>query len=378
MLTTRCEAAAMDLEFHQLDLRFEHLRVRRPDRERRLLASLAASGQQMPIVVVAVRDKPDRYLVIDGYKRISALRQLGRDTVRATVWQMDEAEALLLGQSLRASEGETALEQGWLLAELEQRFGYGLDELARRFDRSASWVSRRLALVELLPDSVQQKVREGQVAPHVAMKFLVPVARANLNDCEQMAGAFATHKFTSREAGALYAAWRDSSPRMRARILEEPALFLKARREIGKQLPEAQPAAAGLLRDLEMVSAIARRASRRWRQTAAVMDGVDLDRAHHCLVHALDELGCLARRIEQEKPHAEQKPAHDYPRNAQPGTADPTDCQDTAPFPSGSPESDPLEVARSARSPSFRAFGTIPPADPGVVSHLRGQPGAGP
>ena len=368
----------MDLEFHQLDLRFEHLRVRRPDRERRLLASLAASGQQMPIVVVAVRDKPDRYLVIDGYKRISALRQLGRDTVRATVWQMDEAEALLLGQSLRASEGETALEQGWLLAELEQRFGYGLDELARRFDRSASWVSRRLALVELLPDSVQQKVREGQVAPHVAMKFLVPVARANLNDCEQMAGAFATHKFTSREAGALYAAWRDSSPRMRARILEEPALFLKARREIGKQLPEAQPAAAGLLRDLEMVSAIARRASRRWRQTAAVMDGVDLDRAHHCLVHALDELGCLARRIEQEKPHAEQKPAHDYPRNAQPGTADPTDCQDTAPFPSGSPESDPLEVARSARSPSFRAFGTIPPADPGVVSHLRGQPGAGP
>ena len=45
----------MDLEFHQLDLRFEHLRVRRPDRERRLLASLAASGQQVPIVVVAVR-----------------------------------------------------------------------------------------------------------------------------------------------------------------------------------------------------------------------------------------------------------------------------------------------------------------------------------
>ena len=203
----------MDLEFHQLDLRFEHLRVRRPDRERRLLASLAASGQQVPIVVVAVRDKPDRYLVIDGYKRISALRRLGRDTVRATVWQMDEAEALLLGQSLRASEGETALEQGWLLAELEQRFGYGLDELARRFDRSVSWVSRRLALVELLPDSVQQKVRAGEITPHVAMKFLVPVARANLEDCERMAGAFAPHKFSSREAGELYAAWRDSSPR---------------------------------------------------------------------------------------------------------------------------------------------------------------------
>jgi ParB family chromosome partitioning protein len=48
-----------------------------------------------------------------------------------------------LDRSLRLSEHETALEVGWLLAELEQRFGYGLDELARRFDRSVSWVSRR-------------------------------------------------------------------------------------------------------------------------------------------------------------------------------------------------------------------------------------------
>ena len=30
-----------------------------------------------------------------------------------------------------------------LLAEMEQRLGYGLDELARRFDRSVSWVPRR-------------------------------------------------------------------------------------------------------------------------------------------------------------------------------------------------------------------------------------------
>ena len=121
-----------------------------------------------------------RYLVIDGYKRIAALEQLGRDTVEAMVWPMGEAEALLLERSLRFSEHETALEQGWLLAEMEQRFGYGLDELARRFDRSVSWVSRRLALVELLPEAIQQQVREGKISAHVAMKFLVPVARINL------------------------------------------------------------------------------------------------------------------------------------------------------------------------------------------------------
>jgi hypothetical protein len=39
--------------------------------------------------------------------------------------------AVLLDRSLRLSEHETALEVGWLLAELERRFDYGLDELAR-------------------------------------------------------------------------------------------------------------------------------------------------------------------------------------------------------------------------------------------------------
>jgi ParB family chromosome partitioning protein len=123
----------MQLEFHQLDRCWEHLRVRHAARQRRLLASLAETGQQTPIVVVAAEGQAERYVVIDGYQRIAALEQLGRDTV------------VLLDRSLRMTEHETALEVGWLLAELEQRFGYGLDELARRFDRSVSWVSRRLA-----------------------------------------------------------------------------------------------------------------------------------------------------------------------------------------------------------------------------------------
>src|SRR6266702_6495757 len=201
----------MQLEFHQLDRRWEHLRVREPHRQRHLLASLAESGQQTPIIVVVSEDNSERYLVIDGYKRIAALQQLGRDTVEATVWPMSEAEALLLSRSLRFSPQESALEQGWLLSEMEARFGYALDELARRFDRSTSWVSRRLALVELLPEAIQQQVREGKIAAQVAMKYLVPVARQSLEDCQRMAVIFAQHHCDTREAGQLYAAWRRGS-----------------------------------------------------------------------------------------------------------------------------------------------------------------------
>src|ERR1700689_5012087 len=229
----------MQLEFHQLDRRGEHLRVRRPERQRRLLASLASSGQQTPIVVVAVTDQVERYLVIDGYQRIAALQQLGRDTVEVVVWPMSEAEALILDRSLRWAEHETALEEGWLLVELEQRFGYGLDELARRFDRSLSWVSRRLALVDVLPEAIQQQVREGKLAAQVAMKNLVPVARVNADDCKRMAAAFVAHRCDTRQAGRLYTAWRKGTRAVRERILAEPELFLKTQRTA----PATQPAA---------------------------------------------------------------------------------------------------------------------------------------
>src|SRR5213593_3236056 len=247
----------MKLEFHQLDRRYEHLRVRHPERQRRLLASLAASGQQTPIVVVAVSEHLDRYLVIDGYKRVAALEQLARDTVEAVVWEMSEADALVLDRSMRFSEQETALEQGWLLSELEQRFGYSLEDLARRFDRSVSWVSRRLALVEQLPESVQQRVRAGEISPHVAMKYLAPVARANPSDCQRMADAFSKYRFSSRQASELYTAWRDASASIRQRILDSPELFLNAHQQVS---PQPESPADELLRDLTMVLAITNRA----------------------------------------------------------------------------------------------------------------------
>src|ERR1700683_959761 len=235
----------MELELHQLDRRWEHLRVRHPSRQRRLLASLADSGQQTPIAVVTAEGQADRYVVIDGYKRITALEQLGRDTVEAVAWPMNEAAAVLLDRSVRLSQHEAALEVGWLLAELEQRFDYGLDELARRFDRSVSWVSRRLALVELLPEAIQQQVREGKVPAQAAMKFLVPVARQSLEDCQRMAAIFARHHCDSREAGQLYGAWRQGSPAVRRRILDDPELFFKTQRQAQEKTPAGAPSGSG-------------------------------------------------------------------------------------------------------------------------------------
>ena len=288
----------MQLEFHQLDLRWEHLRVREPRRQRQLLASLAESGQQTPVVVVVSNDNPGCFLVIDGHKRIAALRQLGRDTIEATVWPMDEAEALLLSRSLRFSPQECALEQGWLLSGMEQRFGYNLDELARRFDRSVSWVSRRLALVEVLPETIQRQVREGSLAAQTAMKYLVPAARVSADDCERMAAAFVKHRCDSRQAAQLYTAWREGSRAARERILAEPELFLKTQRHPA----EPKPAAVERVeRDLAMALAILRRAGRRLGEALPVMNGAQQAQTQSCMESARRELSRMAERIGKEQ-----------------------------------------------------------------------------
>ena len=366
----------MQLEFHQLDRGWEHLGVRRADRQRRLLASLAATGQQTPIVVVAIAGEPGRYVVIDGYQRVAALEQLGRDTVEAVVWPLSEAEALVLDRSLRMSERETALEEGWLLAELEQRFGYGLEELARRFDRSVSWVSRRLALVELLPETVQQQVRAGAIAAHVAMKYLVPMARANAEDCRRMAAVLATHRYSSREAGQLYAAWRAASPSVRQRILAEPQMFLKVQRQV-EQKPPA-PAAAELLRDLEMVAAIAHRASRRLAGAAPLMDGSDRDQARRRVDRAMDQLRRLAAKLSEDEEYVEPKSTHDDSGTGGPGSQQARDCAGAGSEPVIGAPGAARPFGGGARTRSWGEGRALPAADPRADAPVQGEFGPGP
>jgi ParB family transcriptional regulator, chromosome partitioning protein len=366
----------MQVEFHQLERRWEQMRVRHPARQRRLLASLAEVGQQTPIVVVAAEGHADRYVIIDGYKRITALQQLGRDTVEAVLWPMTEAAAVLLDSTLRLREHETALEIGWLLQEMERRFGYGLADLARRFDRSVTWVSRRLALVELLPEAIQQQVREGKLAAQVAMKFLVPVARQSLDDCDRMAAIFAEHHCDTREAGLLYAAWRQGSAAIRKRILDDPALFFKTQRQ-----EKAPPvSAAELMRDLEMVAAIVNRAHR--RLAGAVAAEVD-HQQRAAARQQIDRIEKQLQRIDEkllpeQEPHVESSTTHHDSGTAHQGSGETRDRAGAGGIARGSTQSPALELhPRAGDEPSLQSR-TPPAANSGAFRAVQGESRASP
>jgi ParB family chromosome partitioning protein len=274
----------MEIEFHLLDLRYERLRRRAPEQEKRLVASMAQHGQQTPVVVVVAES--GRYVLVDGYKRVRVLKALKADTVSAMVWDLGEAEALLLERLMRSASSDGPFEQAWLLHELVVRFALTQDELARRFDKSVSWVSRRLALVEDLPEEIQRQVREGIIAAHSAMKYLVPLARANRADALKVVAGLGGRRPSSRQMGALYGAWLHGGAKSRELLLKDPWTFLKAQEELQRTRAE-QSTAQLLLGDLGALGGIARRASKRLREGAArELAAADRDEVRRCLAQA--------------------------------------------------------------------------------------------
>ena len=325
----------MELEFHQLDVRYERLRVRQPARERRLLASLADAGQQMPIVVVTAGAA---YVVVDGHKRVRCLRRLQRDTVAAVIWEMPEPEALIFRQLLHTDATDSALEQGWLLRTLHDDHGLALDTLARRFDRSVSWVSRRLSLVRTLPDPIQQHVHDGQLVAHAAMKYFVPLARANAADCVRLVEAIVPHRLTTRQIGRLYDAYVSGPDATRELVLTDPLLVLRVTDETSRAPVRPDVSAPeALLTDLHILGAVARRAARRLQHGGGLLPP-ERTRAWRLFDQVQTDFRDLQRRCEKELRDARPRTADgDFELTGQ-GPRDPPDRPRLADLPGDRPD----------------------------------------
>jgi len=214
----------VELSLESLEMRYARLRVRRPGVERQLMNSLDENGQQSPVVVVA-GSEAGRYVVIDGHKRVQALRKLKSDIVKAVVWELEREGALVLAYQQCRGTGWNAVEEGWLVAELTCKWSIG--EVGKRLNRSKSWVSRRLGLVESLPECVVKGVQEGRIGAYAAAKYLLPLARANGADCEKLGLKISGLGLSSREIGILYRHYAQGNRKACEKIIEEPVLFLK-------------------------------------------------------------------------------------------------------------------------------------------------------
>jgi ParB family chromosome partitioning protein len=242
----RCNVGAMEtilrLDMHQLIPRFAALRLRDPERLGGLVQSLRQHGQLVPVVAVPESAEDTRWVLIDGYRRLEALQQIGADRIWVDVWACAVDEALLLCLAKGSERGLEAIEEAALLHTLSAR--YSLRELARRIGRDASWVSRRLNLFKALPDDLLNAVRNGTLSLWAATRILAPLARANSTHAQTLLSELEKTPLSTRELAQLFTHYQQAPQTQRERLVTYPGLFVQTL-DARRQSAEDQRLAAG-------------------------------------------------------------------------------------------------------------------------------------
>ena len=214
-----------EIDLHCLDLRYADARLADARAVERLARSIEQCGQLVPCIVVA---DAERLVVIDGYRRIAALRRLGRDTANVQPWLCDLAQGLLNVLAQSQSRPFMAIEEALLLRELVNRLQLSQREVARRTGRDVSWVQRRLLLVMAMSDPLLDAVRCGRVSSWAASRILAPLARANTDHAGQLLAALQATPLSTRELKRWFEHYQCAQRPLRERLIAHPRLFIEA------------------------------------------------------------------------------------------------------------------------------------------------------
>lgn len=180
----------------ELNERYRELRLVRPAAVSTIHESIERHGLLQPLVVN--RTSSGEQVLLDGFKRVDALRELERDGAPARVLEVDDpaARAMVLTCNSAHSSGLSELEEAWVVRSLVRTCGLRQTQVAELLGRHKSWISRRLLLAEELAAPVREDLRLGLVAPSVARE----VARLPRGNQEQAARVVREHGLTARQA----------------------------------------------------------------------------------------------------------------------------------------------------------------------------------
>ena len=220
----------MELDLHRLELRFAAMRIVDAPAVQRLANSIHECGQL--VECVAAGDPQAASLVlIDGYRRVAALRRLGRDTAQVQCWSCPVGQALTQVLARSGSRQFSPIEEALLLRELIDAHGLKLRDAAQQCARDVSWVQRRLMLLGELPQALLEAVRSARVSSWAATRVFAPLARANSDHANRLLASLAAHRLSTRELCTWFEHYQGAQHAQRERMVEHPRLFIDSLNE---------------------------------------------------------------------------------------------------------------------------------------------------
>lgn len=286
------------IEICHLELRYAHIRVHNPEVALRLATSLQQYGQIIPVLVVPA--KHPKYILIDGYLRVAAAKHCGKDTLLAQIWYGKEQEALI---HILAKTGERkwdVFEEAGLIKELHIQHQLSQRQIAEQLGKDQSWVSRRIALLDTLPEEIVQSVKRGNISCWAATRVLTPMARANIEHARALAQSLMKEKISTRKLFIFFHHYKKSNRKTREKMVRKPQLFLKAL-EAGKQDNLAKQLKDGpegqWLSDVKMIAHIIRRLIKR---APCVMYTGQSNLDKRCLLTAFEQTKDLILSLDEK------------------------------------------------------------------------------
>jgi ParB-like chromosome segregation protein Spo0J len=161
----------LHLKREEIGEHYGRYRLHVPEAERAMARSLKRYGQLSPVVVCR---RQERYELIDGFKRLGAMRSLVEiEHLSARLMDADERSAKAAIYGLNRAGGRTReLEEAWIIHALVREDGMSQVEVAELLGRHKSWVCRRLALIERLGSKAHDDLRVGLLSPTSARQIV--------------------------------------------------------------------------------------------------------------------------------------------------------------------------------------------------------------
>ena len=138
-----------------------------PEHVKQLAQSLIEDGQWNPVIV---RPKEGgRYELVAGHYRLQATKEAGLQEIEATVRDLSDEETILLSLKTNLLRLDmTAREQGKVLSQMIEEFGWSQSKLAEKLGVSHTWIGMQLKVALDLHEKVAKALDEGKINYAVA------------------------------------------------------------------------------------------------------------------------------------------------------------------------------------------------------------------
>lgn len=138
-----------------LDVRYEDHRLKWPQAEKALLASILTSGIRDPLVGI---NTGNQRILLDGFKRYRCAEKLNIQIVPFVSLSDDEAFGIIELIRISNARNLNIVEQARLIEELKTVHRMSTAQIAGHVERSKGWVSMRSGLINEMSDVVMQEI----------------------------------------------------------------------------------------------------------------------------------------------------------------------------------------------------------------------------